>query len=163
MTVQRSSMVLISKSPMETMGIGKFLGESFQGGECIALTGDLGAGKTCLTQGIARGLGVPECYVIASPTFTLINEYPGKELALYHLDVYRLTGPEDLEAIGYHEYLISRGVTVIEWAEKVSEAIPEDAVCITFSYIDENMRRIEISGDKDRLCSWKQNFTSEGG
>lgn len=163
MAALRASLVLISKSPMETLRIGRFLGAGLKGGDCVALTGELGTGKTCLTQGIADGLGVPDCYVVASPTFTLINEYPGKETALYHLDVYRLTGSEDLEEIGYQEYLTRGGVVVVEWAEKVADAVPEGALFVTFSYLDENVRKIEISGGADRICSWKQTFTSEGG
>jgi tRNA threonylcarbamoyladenosine biosynthesis protein TsaE len=158
MAAQRSSLVLISRSPMETLRIGRFIGAGLKGGDCVALTGELGAGKTCLTQGIASGLGVPDSYVVASPTFTLINEYPGKETALYHLDVYRLTGSKDLEDIGYQEYLMGGGVIIVEWAEKVSDAIPEEALCITFTYMGENVRRIEISGGADRIYSWKQTF-----
>lgn len=159
MAAQRSSLVLISKSPMETLRIGRLLGAGLKGGDCVALTGELGAGKTCLTQGIANGLGVPGCYVVASPTFTLINEYPGKETALYHLDFYRLTGFEDLEEIGYQEYLTRGGVVVVEWAEKILDSIPEEALWVTFSYLDENMRKIEISNGTDRIHSWKQTFT----
>ena len=163
MAAQRSSLVLISKSPMETLRIGRFLGSALRGGDCVALTGELGAGKTCLTQGIAGGLGVPDCYVVASPTFTLINEYPGKETALYHLDLYRLAGSGDLEEIGYQEYLARGGVVVVEWAEKIPDAIPEEALCVTLSYVGENVRRIEISGEAERICSWKRTFTPEGG
>ena len=159
MAAQRSSLVVISKSPLETFRIGRVLGAGLKGGDCVALTGELGAGKTCLTQGIAHGLGVPDCYVVASPTFTLINEYPGKETALYHLDVYRLTGSEDLEEIGYQEYLTSGGVVVVEWAEKISDSIPEEALRVALSYLDENVRKIEISDGADRICSWKQTFT----
>lgn len=161
MATQRSSLVLISKSPMETLRIGRLLGAGLKGGDCVALTGELGAGKTCLTQGIANGLGVPDCYVVASPTFTLINEYPGKETELYHLDFYRLTGSEDLEEIGYREYLARGGVVVVEWAEKISDSIPEEALRIVLSHLDDTVRRIEISDGADRMCSWKQTFTPE--
>jgi tRNA threonylcarbamoyladenosine biosynthesis protein TsaE len=155
-------LVLISKSPAETLRIGSFLGSALRGGDCVALTGELGAGKTCLSQGIASGLGVPDCYLVASPTFTLINEYPGKETALYHLDFYRLAGSEDLEEIGYQEYLTRGGVVVVEWAEKIPEAIPEKAICITLSYAGEHARKIEISGETDRICSWKRTLAPEG-
>jgi tRNA threonylcarbamoyladenosine biosynthesis protein TsaE len=117
MAFQRSTVVLFSKSPSETFRIGRILGETLKGGDCVALTGELGAGKTCFTQGIARGLGVPDAYVVTSPTFTLLNEYPGKDTALYHLDVYRLTGSADLAEMGYEEYLQGGGVMVIEWAD----------------------------------------------
>lgn len=161
-----SSLVWISKGPKETLRIGGFLGSALKGGDCIALTGELGAGKTCLTQGIARGMGVPEGYVVVSPTFTLINEYPGRESSLYHLDVYRLSGSGDLEEIGYSEYLTLGGVVVIEWAEKVSDAIPEGAFRVTLSYLDENVRRIEISGDEKRMDALRKegpHFPPAGG
>ncbi len=156
MAKKRSSLVLISKSPLETLQIGRCLGSGLKGGDCVALTGELGAGKTCLTQGIAKGLGVPDGYVVASPTFTLVNEYPGKGTSLFHLDIYRLTGSEDLEEIGYREYLAQGGVVVVEWAEKIRDSIPAAALWITFSYLDENMRKIEMSDTADRICLWKQ-------
>jgi tRNA threonylcarbamoyladenosine biosynthesis protein TsaE len=143
---------------METLQIGRVLGAGLKGGDFVALKGELGAGKTCLTQGIAGGLGVPDGYVVASPTFTLINEYSGKETALFHLDMYRLTGPADLEEIGYREYLTKGGVVVVEWAEKILDYIPEGALWVTFSYLDENVRKMEISDTVDRICRWKQSF-----
>lgn len=158
MAVQRSSLVLISKDPTETLQIGRCLGANLRAGDCVALKGELGAGKTCLTQGIAHGLGVPEDYVVASPTFTLINEYPGKETALFHLDIYRLSGSEDLDEIGYWEYLEGGGVVVVEWAEKICDAIPEEALWVTFSYLDENTRKIEISDAADRMNAWTHIF-----
>lgn len=162
MAEQRASVVLISNSPSETFRIGRHIGESLTAGDCVALTGELGAGKTCLTKGIAAGLGVPDTYVVTSPTFTLINEYPGKQAALYHLDVYRLGGSSDLEEVGYHEYLMSRGVMVIEWAEKVSDAVPEEAWRVELAYIDETVRRIEISGSPDKIRSWDLTFKQGG-
>jgi tRNA threonylcarbamoyladenosine biosynthesis protein TsaE len=159
MAAQKSSLILTTKNPMETQRIGRCLGAGLKGGDCVALTGELGSGKTCLTQGIASGLGVPDDYVVASPTFTLINEYPGKEFSLFHLDTYRLSGPADLEGIGYREYLARGGVVVIEWAEKIRNAIPDHAMWIACSYLDENVRKIEMSGTADRICLWKQIFT----
>lgn len=159
MDTHRSSLVLISRSPEETRRIGWHLGAGLRRGDCVALQGELGAGKTCLTQGIAGGLGVPDCYVVASPTFTLINEYPGKEAALFHLDVYRLTGDADLEEIGYREYLARGGVLVIEWAEKIPGSIPDRALWVTLSYLDENSRKIVMSDTADRICLWEQIFT----
>src|SRR5512140_946920 len=114
-----NTIVLFSNGPSETFRIGWILGEILKKGDCVALTGELGAGKTCLTQGIAQGMGVPDCYAVTSPTFTLVNEYPGRNALLYHLDVYRLTGPADLQELGYEEYLLGNGVMVIEWAEKI--------------------------------------------
>lgn len=155
MSVQKASFTLFSKSPSETFRIGKIMGEGLKRGDCVALTGELGTGKTCLTQGIAEGMGVPDCYAVTSPTFTLINEYPGRDAALYHLDIYRLTGSRDLQEMGFEEYLQGSGVMVIEWAEKIIDAIPEEALCIGFSYLAESIRKIEISGCTERIDFWK--------
>ncbi len=142
--------------------MGRILGQGLRGGEVVALTGELGAGKTCLTQGIADGLGVPASFAVTSPTFTLINEYPGREASLYHLDVDRLNGPEDLEETGYEEYLLGGGVLVIEWAEKLGDAVPDEALFIRISWLDENLRNIEISGRPERIRLWRRKM-KEGG
>jgi tRNA threonylcarbamoyladenosine biosynthesis protein TsaE len=159
---ERSVMVLLSKSPEETFRIGRILADGLEAGDVVALTGELGSGKTCLTQGIANGLGVPESYVVTSPTFTLINEYPGRRVELYHLDVYRLVGCADLAEMGYDEYLSGRGVMVIEWAEKVLEAVPVDALFVVMTYLEENVRKIEISGCRNRIGFWEKTL-KEGG
>jgi len=135
---------LISKNADDTMHLGAFMGEHLGPGDIIGMTGDLGSGKTCLTRGIARGMGVSDTYGITSPTFTLINEYPGR-IPLYHLDVYRLSGSEDLEDLGYEEYFFGRGVTVIEWAEKIDDVIPSDAIFIDITFLDETRRAISVS------------------
>jgi tRNA threonylcarbamoyladenosine biosynthesis protein TsaE len=162
MTFQRSTLVLFSKSPSETFRIGRILGEALKGGDCVALTGELGTGKTCFTQGIANGLGVPDCYAVTSPTFTLLNEYPGKDTTLYHLDVYRLTGSGDLAEIGYEEYLHGGGVMVIEWAETIMDQIPAGALFVKFSYLKENTRKIELSGCLERIDSCELNLRKGG-
>jgi tRNA threonylcarbamoyladenosine biosynthesis protein TsaE len=159
---EQSVMVLLSKSPEETFRLGQILANGLQAGDVVALTGELGSGKTCLTQGIASGLGVPEDYAVTSPTFTLINEYPGRQLPLYHLDVYRLTGCTDLSDMGYDEYLFGKGVMVIEWAEKIREAVPVNALFVFMTYLDEYMRKIEISCCPDRIGFWQQTL-KEGG
>ncbi|MCD8216074.1 MAG: tRNA (adenosine(37)-N6)-threonylcarbamoyltransferase complex ATPase subunit type 1 TsaE [Clostridiales bacterium] len=128
----------------ETEKIGFELGLKAEAGEIYCISGDLGAGKTCFTKGFARGLGVKDH--ITSPTFTIVNEYEGR-LPLYHFDVYRLEGEDELYDIGADEYFFGNGVCVIEWAETVREAIPAAAVWIGI-YRDykkgENFRRIEI-------------------
>ncbi len=140
----------ISESPQETYYFGKFLGENLQPGDLVALFGALGAGKTCLTQGIASGLGVPEKYRVTSPTFTIINEYPGR-LILYHLDLYRLSGVQDLDEIGYDDCCNDRGVVVMEWAEKVKDVLPEGAFFIFLTYINENRRKIALSRNREEI------------
>lgn len=161
-TAERSSVVLISKSPSETVRFGRILGEGLQAGDVVALTGELGSGKTCLTRGIAGGLGVPENYVITSPTFTLINEYPGREAALIHVDLYRLQGAADLADTGFEEYLSGGGVMVIEWAERIPEAVPDGVVCVALTYVEENVRKLELSCCRDRIGGWER-ILKEGG
>jgi tRNA threonylcarbamoyladenosine biosynthesis protein TsaE len=153
---------MISKSSEETYRLGKIMGKRLRAGDIVALTGELGSGKTVLTQGIASGLGVPAGYAVTSPTFTLINEYPGIKTALYHLDVYRLTGSADLADLGYEEYILGGGVMVIEWAEKITNVIPDEALFVSFFYLDENERRIEISGCRNTIVSLKRTL-KEGG
>ena len=136
---------LISNRAEDTIEIGTIIGRTLQKGQLIALIGDLGSGKTCITQGIARGLDVPDSYYITSPTFTLINEYPGR-ITLYHLDVYRLSGSQDLDDMGYEEYFYGDGVIVIEWAEKILDVLPMESIIIHMKYIDEYCREITISG-----------------
>lgn len=138
-------LTLVSGDPSETFRIGKLIGETLGEGAIVALIGELGAGKTSLTQGIARGLGIEEGYQITSPTFTLINEYPGR-LHLVHLDVYRLSGPADLFDLGYEEYLSGENVLVIEWAERIQDVLPDKTIFIMMTYLDQDRRRMEISG-----------------
>lgn len=141
---------IVSRNSEETVRIGRILGTCLKAGDIVALIGELGTGKTCLTQGIARGLDISESYAVTSPTFTLINEYPGRHI-LYHFDVYRLEGSGDLEDMGYEEYFYGKGVSVIEWAEKIADIIPETAITIEISFLDENTRRLEISAPRGRL------------
>jgi tRNA threonylcarbamoyladenosine biosynthesis protein TsaE len=162
MVRNRKTIVLFSHSRSETFRIGWILGEVLKDGDCVALTGELGSGKTCLTQGIAKGIGVPDSYAITSPTFTLLNEYPGRETALYHLDVYRLSGSADLAEMGYEEYLSGGGVMVIEWAEKIMDQIPEEALFIKFSHLGENTREIEFTGCPERIDLWELNLRKGG-
>ncbi len=139
-----------SESAEQTFAIGFTVGEKAGEGDVFALSGELGAGKTCFTGGLARGLGVAENYTITSPTFTLINEYPGR-YRFYHFDVYRLNRIGELDDLGYDEYVSGKGVVAIEWAEKIANALPPDTVSIKFMYVDENKRTIIISGPQERV------------
>ena len=141
---------IISGSPERTFEIGKVIGRSLKKGDILALSGELGSGKTCFTQGLAKGLDVPAQYNVTSPTFTLLNEYPGR-LKLSHLDVYRLSGAQDIEEIGYEDYFFGPGVIVIEWAEKIEQLIPDYGIWVFFRHVDENTREIVIAGPKRRL------------
>ena len=152
---------VISGSPEETFFIGTIIGDNLNAGDIVALTGELGAGKTCLTQGIGKGLGIPDKYQITSPTFTLINEYKGR-LILYHLDLYRIKGLQDMENIGYEENLFGEGVSVVEWAEKIKEILPDETIFISMSYIDEDHRNMVILTDGERVTKIS-NALSNGG
>jgi tRNA threonylcarbamoyladenosine biosynthesis protein TsaE len=143
---------VISRNPEDTFFIGRIIGESLNAGDIVALSGDLGTGKTYLTKGIARGLGVSEQYQITSPTFTLINEYPGR-LTLYHFDLYRLESFLDMINLGYEEYLFGKGVSVIEWAEKASDILPDETIFISLTYLDENRRKMVISGNDEGMLN----------
>jgi tRNA threonylcarbamoyladenosine biosynthesis protein TsaE len=157
------SAVFILSSPEETIELGRLIGSELQGGDLLALIGDLGTGKTTFTQGIALGLGVDPALYITSPTFTLINEYPAR-WALYHIDLYRLQKALDIEELGLEEYLESRGVTVIEWADRLAEGVlPECAVRVFLDYAGTGTRRLTFvpTGRKGlmRLRSWLQSET----
>ena len=110
-----------SHSEAETEAIGEALGRDIDPGAVIAFTGDLGAGKTAFTRGLARGLGITER--ITSPTFTIVNEYEGGRLPLFHFDMYRLGSADELFDIGWEDYLGRGGVCAVEWSEKVTEAL----------------------------------------
>ena len=153
MAAARKQIQTVSLSPEATFRLGEAIGRCLNKGDIIALSGELGSGKTCFTQGLAKGLDVLAGYNVTSPTFTLLNEYPGR-IRLYHLDVYRLSGPRDIEEIGYEDYFYGPGVIVIEWAEKVERLVPDYGIWIHFRHLEENTREIIISGPEDRLESF---------
>lgn len=126
-----------AKSVEETQEIGKRLGERLEPGDFINLVGELGAGKTTFTQGLARGLSSTE--YVTSPTFTLINEYTGR-IPLYHFDVYRLGDVSEMEDLGYDEYFSGDGATVIEWGDRVEEVLPEERLDVFLEYEDDNRK-----------------------
>ncbi len=127
-TLRRSSrkdgcMVIETQSPKETFNVGKKLGEHAIPGQVFTLTGDLGVGKTVFTQGLAKGLGIEE--TVNSPTFTIVQEYDGGRLPFYHFDVYRIGDAEEMEEIGFDDYILGDGVSLIEWADLIREILPE--------------------------------------
>jgi len=133
-------MQLETKSAAETRRVGKRIGKALGRGDLIVLFGELGAGKTCLTQGIAIGLGVEKKYV-SSPSFVIIKEYQGR-LPLYHVDFFRLQTAKEIESTGYDEYICGEGVTVIEWAEKIEDTLPEKHFRIELIISGKNKRHI---------------------
>ena len=136
-------MEFFTHSPAETEKIGEALGNILPAGTVIAYRGDLGAGKTAFTRGLARGLGYKE--PVTSPTYAIVNEYLGGRLPLFHFDMYRLASAEDLWDIGWEDYLDRNGVCAVEWSENVEEAL-EGAVSVTIERLGENDRRISIEG-----------------
>ena len=136
-------MEFFTHSPAETEKIGEALGNILPAGTVIAYRGDLGAGKTAFTRGLARGLGYKE--PVTSPTYTIVNEYLGGRLPLFHFDMYRLASAEDLWDVGWEDYLDRNGVCAVEWSENVEEAL-EGAVSVTIERLGENDRRISIEG-----------------
>ncbi len=137
----------ISNSPAETEQLAANFAKTLIGGEVIAFKGDLGMGKTCFVRGLAEGLGfVGE---VSSPTFAIINEYLGGRLNLYHFDMYRVTGWDDLYSTGYFEYSEAGGVLAIEWSENIESALPKNTIYITIERISDNSRKINIFGGEE--------------
>ena len=139
-------MEFITQSPEETEALGQALAELLVAGDIIAYRGDLGAGKTAFTRGLARGLGCRE--QVTSPTYTIVNEYLSGRLPLFHFDMYRLSSSEDLWGIGWEDYLDRGGVCAVEWSENVEDAL-DGAVLVTVEALGGDRRRITLEGEKD--------------
>ena len=136
-------MEFFTNSPEETEAVGQALGVALQGGTVLAYEGDLGAGKTAFTRGLARGLGCTD--MVTSPTYTIVNEYLSGRLPLFHFDMYRLKSADDLWDIGWEDYLDRNGVCAVEWSENVEEAL-EGAISVTIEKTGEESRKITIEG-----------------
>jgi len=136
---------ILSDSADQTRRLAQKIAADLDSGVVLALTGDLGSGKTCFVQGLARGLQVPEQCPITSPTFTLVNEYSGR-LPLFHVDLYRIEDVADIEDLGLDDLLDGEGITAIEWAERIRSMLPEDFMEIHFEILDDERRKITISG-----------------
>lgn len=139
-------MEFITNSPAETEALGAALAQRLDAGAVLAYRGDLGAGKTAFTRGLARGLGYQD--MVTSPTYTIVNEYLGGRLPLFHFDMYRLASSDDLWDIGWEDYLERGGICAVEWSENVPEAM-EGAVTVTIEKLGEDTRRITIEGGED--------------
>jgi len=131
----------------ETRKLGEVIGNCLDQGDIVALIGDLGAGKTCMTKGMARSMGVSDQYEITSPTFTIINEYPGI-MTFWHVDAYRLESSREMIDAGFEDFFNSGGVVVIEWAEKILDILPPNTLFVTFEYVDETTRIVRLSGQQ---------------
>jgi len=139
--LQRSLTLLTLK---DTIELGKHLGKVAEPGDIFTLSGDLGAGKTTLTQAIGQGIGVPKDCYITSPTFSLLHEYPGR-ISLYHMDLYRLGNENEFLDLGFEEYMYGDGLTVIEWPDRLGSLMPESRLHLELTIIDEISRSVVIS------------------
>ena len=137
MKISNQDYRVITTSSEETQKWAKQISERLQAGDVITLEGDLGAGKTTFTQGLAKGLGVQG--VVNSPTFTIVKEYQGR-MPLYHMDVYRME--DEFEELGFDEYFYGEGVTVVEWASRIQSILPEQILAIQIRHLGENQREI---------------------
>ena len=136
---------VISRSPEDTIKLGESVGRVATGRLIIALIGDLGSGKTVFVQGLARGLAVPKEFMITSPSYTLINEYPGR-VPLFHADLYRLSNAIDIESTGLFDTMAADGVVAIEWAERICEESLEEDMVIRFDIKEDDIREITLTG-----------------
>ena len=132
---------VITSSAAETASLGRRLGTLLGPGDFVALTGDLGTGKTEFSRGVAAGIGVKEATPITSPTFTLLNSYQGR-LPFYHFDLYRLAGAGDILELGFEEYFYGDGACLVEWAERLQGEMPGDRLTVTFSHEGDDSRRL---------------------
>jgi tRNA threonylcarbamoyladenosine biosynthesis protein TsaE len=154
---------VITSSTEKTEEVGRVLGTMLEAGYLVCLFGDLGAGKTHFSYGVAQGLQVRDQY-ITSPTFTFVNEYEGR-IPFYHIDLYRLKDPSELESIGFEEYVDSDGATVIEWAERAEEELPNEKLNVYISDVSENSREIGFFAEGERyeklLAEFKKSISEE--
>ena len=141
-------MDFLTHSPEETEKIGAELARTLSPGAVIAFRGDLGAGKTAFTRGLARGLGCRE--TVTSPTYTIVNEYLSGRMPLFHFDMYRLSSSDELFDIGWEDYLERGGVCAVEWSENVADAL-DGAITVTIEKLGEDCRKITVEG-ADALC-----------
>ena len=139
-------MIFYTNTPEETEKVGEALGKVLSAGTVLAYEGDLGAGKTAFTRGLARGLGATES--VTSPTYTIVNEYLSGRVPLFHFDMYRLTCADDLWDIGWEDYLDRNGICAVEWSENVAEAL-ENPVFVRIEKLGEDARQITIEGGEE--------------
>ena len=142
------TLTVVSTSESNTITIGEIIGSFISPGDVILLTGDLGSGKTKMTQGIIKGIGSDD--FARSPTFVLITEYEAK-FPIYHMDLYRLEGVENLERMQIDEYLYGDGVCIVEWADKANKSFPNKSLRVDFSFLSENQRKIDIEWPSNLL------------
>jgi tRNA threonylcarbamoyladenosine biosynthesis protein TsaE len=141
--VSGGALVLETRSHAETQALGERLGRALAAGDVVALTGELGAGKTAFVQGVARGLGIRGR--VASPSFTIVNEHDGR-VPLFHADFYRLVDARELDAIGFEDYFGRGGIVVVEWAERFLDALPKERLDVRIEIVGADTRRLHVGG-----------------
>jgi tRNA threonylcarbamoyladenosine biosynthesis protein TsaE len=146
----RHKVIIQTKSASDTIRIGKNIGTRLLRGDVVALAGELGAGKTQFIKGLAAGVGIGNPTYISSPSFTLINEYPGK-IPFYHIDLFRLERETEAEELGLEDYFQGEGITAIEWADKIPSLLPKEMLFIHIAYTGKNTRSIEMIGKGKRF------------
>ena len=152
----KAAATIILKDLEETSSFGHHLARLALPGDVICLSGDLGAGKTALTQEIAKGLEVPDSCYVTSPTFSILQEYPGR-MPLYHMDFYRLSDETEVEDLGFEEFFYLTGLTVIEWSERAGSLIPDFRLLLEMTIEDDLARKVEFDFG---LGSWEERLTS---
>lgn len=140
-----SRLQITTGSPAETEAIGAAIGSLLSPGAFLALRGDLGGGKTCLTRGVVGALAPQSSGLVSSPTYAIMNCYPG-DIPVYHFDFYRLTGDDDVAELGFEEFFYGDGVCVVEWSERLAELMPADVLTLLFQYAGDDRRLITITG-----------------
>ncbi|MBQ3567142.1 MAG: tRNA (adenosine(37)-N6)-threonylcarbamoyltransferase complex ATPase subunit type 1 TsaE [Oscillospiraceae bacterium] len=139
-------MTFKANSPLETIQFAEKIGKLLKKGDVIAYTGGLGAGKTTFTRGLAIGMGLGDN--VTSPTFSLVNEYLGENISLYHFDMYRIMGADELETTGFYDYPLEESVFAVEWSENISEELPDNTIYINIERVDDETRIITVKGDE---------------
>ncbi|MBE6860769.1 MAG: tRNA (adenosine(37)-N6)-threonylcarbamoyltransferase complex ATPase subunit type 1 TsaE [Ruminococcus sp.] len=145
-------MKIITHSPEETIEFAAKLGKMLSAGDIIAYKGGLGAGKTTFTRGIAVGMGLGDN--VSSPTFALVNEYAGEKITLYHFDMYRIMGEEELETTGFFDYPFEDNVVAVEWSENIADCLPPHTIYVTINRIDDDTREIIIENGGKYASAW---------
>jgi tRNA threonylcarbamoyladenosine biosynthesis protein TsaE len=140
---------VVTDNESDTVALGKRLGSLLRPGDFVALFGDLGSGKTRFSQGVALGVGVDPKTHVTSPTYTIMNEYQGS-FPLYHFDLYRLAGDADIVELGFEDYFYGRGISLVEWAERLVGELPDEHLKVSFNYEADAVRRIEFEANGER-------------
>lgn len=139
-----SGLRIVSCSPLETEQLGSQLGRLLPPGSFLALRGGLGGGKTCFTRGLVAGAAPDSAHLVASPTFAIMNSYPGP-IPVYHFDFYRVSGDDDIAELGFEEFFYADGICIVEWSERLNELLPTDRLTLEFDYREGEQRSITIS------------------